>query len=53
MDMVLTERTKVGMIRQIFNVIDGIHFRAEANGFTRKTMQKKLHVIFPAVIQLG
>ena len=28
--MVLTRRTKRGMIRQIYNMIDGFNFRAEA-----------------------
>ena len=38
--MVLTTRTKVGMMRQNYNMIDGINFRAEAKQFTHKTMQK-------------
>ena len=48
--MVLTKRTKVGMIRQHYNVIDRINFRAEAKRFTHKTIDaKKNHVIFPGV----
>ena len=38
--MVLNTRTTVGMIRQNYNVIDGINFRAEAKQFTHQTMQK-------------
>ena len=38
--------TKVGMIRQNYNVIHGVNLRAEAKQFTYKTMQKKLHINF-------
>ena len=38
--MALTKRTKVVMIRQTYNVIDWINFRAKAKRFTNKTMQK-------------
>ena len=41
--MVLNTRTKVGMIRQNYNVIDEISFRAKAKWFAHKTMQKKVN----------
>ena len=40
--MVLTTRTKVGMIRQNFNLIDEINFSAEAKRFTYDTMQRNI-----------
>ena len=38
--MFLTTRTKMGMIRQSYNGIDGINFRADAKRFTHKTKKK-------------
>ena len=40
--MVLTTRTKVGMIRQNYNSIDGINSSAEAKRFTYETMQRNI-----------
>ena len=56
----MSVRTKMGMIRQHYNVTDRINFRADAKRFTHKmmkekhlinskTMQKNPHVIFPNV----
>ena len=39
--MVLSKRTKVGMVRQNYNVIDRVNFRAEAKRFTHKTTDAK------------
>ena len=38
--MVLTERTRVGMIRVNYNMTDEINFRAEPTRFTHKRMLK-------------
>ena len=40
--MVLTTKTKVGMIRQNYNLIDGINSSAEAKRFTYETMQRNI-----------
>ena len=40
--MVLTTRTKVGMIRENYNLTDGINFSAEAKRFTYETMQRNI-----------
>ena len=39
--MFLTTRTKMGMIRESYNGIDGINFRADAKRFTHKAKKKK------------
>ena len=36
----LTTRTKMGMIRQRYNGIEGINFRANAKRFSHKTKKK-------------
>ena len=38
--MFWTARAKIGMIRQSYNGIDGINFRAEAKRFTHETKTK-------------
>ena len=42
--MFLTTRTKMGMIRQSYNWIDGINFGADAKRFTHKDKEKITHV---------
>ena len=37
--MVLTIRTKEGMIQQKYNVIDGVNYRADMNTFTHNSRQ--------------
>ena len=38
--MFFTARTRMGMIQQSYNEIDGINFRADAKRFTHKTKKK-------------
>ena len=39
--MVLTIRTKEGMIQKMYNMIDGVNYRADMNIFTHTGRQSK------------